>query len=307
MKTLHAFLSKNYWKYLFSPLRALQSLLSAFGALWLIVEVSSFFSNEWAINIKSYWYIFFIIGIVCAVWQSRPILTIQQRLRGRDVIIEICIGDFFDCGGDYIISSNSSFDTDIHNCLITLKSIQGQFTQKFYKNTTHLDSDIAKALECACCIEENYDKKGKNNIYEIGTVARLSIDKRNIYFLAIANMSNSGTASTTYENLQNSLAKLWDYIGEHGDISPLVTSVLGTGLARLEMPREEIIKEIIKSFIAANSSKRFTERLTIVIHPSDYSKYDINIKELNEFLKLQCRYAHFKSNKEPGGGVGLAC
>lgn len=69
----------------------------------------------------------------------------------------------------------------------------------------------------------------------------------------------------------------------------IVIPVLGSGFSKVEVPRE-IIKEIIKSFTAASLSKKFTEKLTIVIHPEDYINFDMNISEIHEFLKYQCKY-----------------
>jgi hypothetical protein len=70
-------------------------------------------------------------------------------------------------------------------------------------------------------------------------------------------MSTHGRAKTTMNELRISLAKLWTYIAERGDVEPLVMPVLGSGYGRLTEKREQIIQEVILSFVAACAEKRF--------------------------------------------------
>ena len=123
--------------------------------------------------------------------------------------------------------------------------------------------------------------------------------------IAIASLNEHGVASSSFENIKVSLSCVWTYIANRGGINPIVIPILGSGFSRIEAPRDQIIKEIIKSFIAACSTKRFTEKLTIVIHPEDFRKYDLNLNELNEFLTYQCKFTEFKNQTESGSGIGI--
>ena len=59
--------------------------------------------------------------------------------------------------------------------------------------------------------------------------------------------------------------------------------VLGSGFSRLPETREEIIREIVKSFVAACSSSRPTEGLTIVMPYGDFYNHGVNPEELERF------------------------
>jgi hypothetical protein len=71
-------------------------------------------------------------------------------------------------------------------------------------------------------------------------------------------------------------------------MEPLLCPVLGTGFGRVKATREIIIKEIVRSFLAANQAGKLTEKLTIVISPRDFQKSQINIERLGHFLDDVC-------------------
>jgi hypothetical protein len=303
------YFSKNYWgPYLSKKLLLVKSFFTALGVGWLIIEFISFFSSDLSNQIKGNWLfliLFFILLIVWSLFDNRPTLSVHQRLIGRDVNIEICIGDIFDFNGAYVVGSNTTFDTELGNGLISGKSIQGQFTEKYYGDVKHLDVDLDDALRSERYTEITSEKRGKKKEYGIGTVAKVENKAVEAYFLAIASLNQHGVASSSFENIQVSLSCVWNYIANRGGINPLVIPILGSGFSRIEVPRDQIIKEIIRSFVAACATKRFTEKLTIVIHPDDFRKYNLDLAELNEFLTYQCKYTEFKNQTDSGRGTGI--
>lgn len=54
--------------------------------------------------------------------------------------------------------------------------------------------------------------------------------------------------------------------------------------------------EIITSFIAASTEKKFCEKLTIIISKDDYREHDIDLEKLGAYLKLYCRQVHLKTH-----------
>ena len=53
-----------------------------------------------------------------------------------------------------------------------------------------------------------------------------------------------------------------------------------------------MIIEIITSFIAACTEKKFCEKLTIIISENDYRQHDVNLEELGNYLRLYARQVH---------------
>jgi hypothetical protein len=303
----------NFWEIIFSLKfylktisgKLILSILSSFGALWLIIEIGTYFLEEASpiiVGIKEHWLIFLFIGLFIAIILSKPKFTIGGRLNNRDISIEVTIGDLFKQKGALVISSNTTFDTHISKELISEKSIQGQFTKLFYYgNETQLDNDISLALQDIQSEILIGKRIGKNKKYPIGTTVRLNPRNQTVYMLAIANINEYGTASALYEDFKLALAYLWLFIGSRGLRENIVIPVVGTGFARLLQTREEIIREIIKSFIAACSESTFCDKLTIVIHPSDYEKHKINLDELEKYIIHLCKYTLFSNNFDKNG------
>jgi len=79
--------------------------------------------------------------------------------------------------------------------------------------------------------------------------------------------------------------------------------VLGTGFGRLRQTREEVVREIIKAFVAACSEMTFADKLTIVISPQDMLKNNISLEELGLFLRHECTYACFSTDAQAQTGT----
>lgn len=276
-------------------LKALSAVLSSFGALWLSVQITTFFFQQTPIPniIRGYWLVFAILGLSIAVFLCRPQLTVACKLKERDVTIEIAIGDLFSTPGALIIGTNTTFDTLISRNLISEKSIQGLFTRQYYGDAMQMDAEIARGLESIEYKTLEGKRNGKSNKYPMGTVVRLSPKERTAYLVAIADLNEHGVASSSFDSLKESLAKLWVFIGNRGLKEQLAMPVLGTGFSRLPQPREEIVREIIKSFVAACSEISFCDKLTIVLSPYDVAEHQIMIQDLGSYLNHICRYTTF--------------
>ncbi len=279
-------------------IKGMSAILSAFGALWLCVEISEKFLK--ITTVSDYWLAFFLIGFGIAVYICRPLNQVVAKLKNRDINIEIVIGNLFNLDGDFIIGSNSTFDTKISPDLISEQSIQGQFTTRYYGTDTanycRLDDELDTALKTEKYEELNGERKGKKKRYSLGTIVKLFPKNRIGYFVAIADLNEHGTASGDFNQLKDIFAKIWLFIGERGTKNVLIIPVLGSGFTRLNVSREEIIREIIKSFIAACSEKTFTDKLTIVLSEKDVSKYEIDLDVLGRYLNHICTYTEFSTN-----------
>ncbi|MBM3298392.1 MAG: hypothetical protein FJY85_00380 [Deltaproteobacteria bacterium] len=301
-------LSPVRWRQNLSIKKFAQHLLSSFGVLWLLAEMVSFFSQEAKDWLTSYWWLFLLLGAASAVYSSRPRSSFSYKLSGRDVVIEVLVADAFRVPGALVVPTNTTFDTDLEGRISRAPSIQGRFLRDYYdSNLEHLDLDIEKQLEL-----ERYaysdtadDKPGKRRRYEIGTVIRLQKQGRLFYLLALTHISPEGRAHGTEEDLGIALAKLWYYLGERGDKCDIVIPVIGTGHARLPIGREEVVRDITRSFIASCSSRTPCNKLTIAMYPPDVARYGIDLCDLDVFLEYSCRYAQFDTGTDQTIGKAI--
>lgn len=284
--------------------RAAAAVLSSFGALWLFVEIAAFFFQTTQIPqwLRDHWWLFAIIGAAAAIIRCRPTTAVAHKLNGRDVTVEIAIGDVFSFQGALIVGSNTTFDTRISATLIAETSIQGVFTRRYFADEAKLDVEIAAGLEVGKAQRLPGNRQGKSDRYPIGTVVRLNPKGRTAYFVAIADINEHGVAEGSFEKLRVSLAELWVYVGSRGLKEHLVMPVLGTGFSRLPQTREQVVREIVKSFVAACSERVFADRLTIVLSPRDVAEHNMSLDELGAFLGHVCFYTEFSSGAQ--GVVG---
>jgi Domain of unknown function (DUF6430) len=247
-----------------------------------------------------------VFALVIACVTLIPKIRVSSKIKQRDMTISIEIGDVFDTSDVLVIGTNRTFDTSLENELISLRSIQGQFTKLYYSSVTHLDAELDAQLRNESFEQLNQSDKsiGKLKCYEYGTVARVNSSKRTTYFLAMVTMNTHGVATCSIEDLRASLSGLWQHISEKGGGLPnLRIPVLGTGFGKLIHPRQSVIKEILRSLVAASSSDRFCDQCSIVISVSDYLNHQIDLDELGDFLKYLTTYTEFRSTQELGGGV----
>ena len=231
------------WRY-FSKSQILTAILAAFGVLWLVVEVGSFFSQSFSQGVKPLWWAFLLIGITAGLVFARPRLLASARIQGTDSHIEVRVCDMFSQKGDLIISSNTTFDTTIEDGTISARSSQGQYTIKFCNSVEQLDRDLDAALAGIPSIPRNKNDKpyGKLNEYEIGTVASVDCGGRRAYFVALAVFNSYRVASATRQDIWDSLPRIWEYIRTRGEFGPLCCPVLGSGRSRVNATRDELVR-----------------------------------------------------------------
>jgi len=241
-------------------------------------------------------------------WERRPILSVSEKIAGRDIELEVKIGNLFQEKGAKIISLNTIFDTDVDNGIIAEDSLQGQFTRKFYKSVQDFDKDLDAQLSDHHVTEDVHSKKrGKTKRYELGTVIQVRPGGQLFYLVAIANLNDQGVAQSSFDNLKFCLRKTWKYISECGETDPIVIPLTGSGRARLTTKRITIAQEIIRSFVEGCASKKCCEKFTVVISPDDYRKHDLNLYELREFLKFVCKYEDLERLKQIAQMQGEQC
>lgn len=273
-----------------------EALFSSFGVMWMSVSVIDYFAkaSRLALFIHGNWRLFLVLGAASTLWRCRPQPAVSLKLKNRDVTITLAIGDVFSFDGAIVIGSNTTFD--ISSQVISEKSIQGQFTQKYYVGENQLDAEIEAQIRNLQCEELEGERLGKCKRYAIGSVVKLRPKERTGYLLALTDINEHGVSRGTFDNLKQALAELWVFIGDRGSKEALVMPILGSGFTRLPQRREEIAQEIIKSFIAACAEKTFCEDLTIVFRDNDVLDKQIDFDALCDYLKHVCLYTEFSGS-----------
>lgn len=282
---LDAIKTLSYWRYALFSGEAIAKFLSAIGVLYLLVDVADAFKVYTKDKYSHYGLFFLVIpAIIFVMFTRRPVSRVTYKVPKKDYSFEVKIGDLFKEPGEVIISSNTTFDTDMSTGLIATSSLQGQVATRFFNGqTVEIDRQIEASLARETFII-NEDRPGKKKQYPLGTVARVSAHGKNFYFVAMSHMNADGTAYSDVRMMDEALESLWDNIArkaEHGDI---IMPLMGTGRGRVPLPRKKVIERIAQSFAYASQDKTFSNKLTIMVRPEDASKFSLNLFQVRDYL-----------------------
>lgn len=275
----------SYWRYAIFSTEAAAKLLAAVGSLYLFVELMDTFKIYKKDEYHSYGiFVILAFAIVFVLTTRRPVMRVKFKVPKKDLTFVVMIGDIFEVPGEIVISSNSTFDTDLASGLIAANSLQGQFTLKVFNGqTAEIDRQIEKSLagEAYKVVET---RPGKKKEYPIGTVARIDAGGRSYYLLAMAHMEAGGNAFSNGRILDEALEGLWRNMAAKGERGDIVMPLIGTGRGRVAIPRKKIVEKIVQSFADGSQNIIFSNKLTIACRPEDASKFSINLFQIKDYL-----------------------
>lgn len=276
----------SYWRYALFSGEAMAKMLAVIGSLYLFIEILDTFKIYRKDEYHSYGIIVIIcVAIIYTLATRRPVNRVKYKVPKKDLTFEVVVGDIFALPGEIIISSNSTFDTDMASGLISTNSLQGQMAlQVFNGQTAEIDRQIDASL-ANDPFEINETRPGKKKEYPIGTVARIDAGGRRFYLVAMSHMQPSGNAYSNLRILDEALEGLWKGMAAKGELGDVVIPLLGTGRGRISIPRMKIIERIAQSFADATQDATFSNKITIVARPEDAAKFSLNLFQVRDYLR----------------------
>lgn len=281
------------------------TFLSMLGVLLTIAECIQWMFNSNIIYEWMHKYVLWIIvgfGLVSFLI-NKVRLKYEYLLKGSDIKLTLQVADVLNNKGAVVIPTNTTFDTLMEDEFISVNSVQGQFQKNYFEHNLHtLDDLLEKGLQDIHY--ETVDRVGtKKKRYPLGTISKVSFNDVHYYFVAIADINEYGKPiNTSFQNIQIALECLWNQLEIRGHIENLAIPLIGTGKAGIkDATREKVIKEIIFSFVASSQERKITERLLICVHPLDLEQKDLNLKELDEYMRYMCKYRYVFTNTRTEG------
>ena len=282
---LKSILTFSFWRYALLSWEALVKLFAIVGVQYALMDMADFFSIYTKDRYSHYAVLAMVaIAVLCVIITRRPITRFYYKVPSKDFGVEVRIGDLFDGGNDVIVSTNTTFDTDMASGLIDTDSIQGQVATKFFNaNTAEIDNQLK--LELASIQgTSRADAPGKKIEYPIGTVARVKSHSRIFYFVAMSRLNAQGNAHSSPRDIEDALEATWTFVRTSGSLKDLSVPVLGTGRGRTGIPRKKMVERIAQSFVDGSKDKVFSNRLSIVIRPQDAENFVVNLYQIRDYL-----------------------
>lgn len=225
-----------------------------------------------------------LAALLVVVFTRRPVGRVSYRAAGKDYRIDVKIADLFAEPGDLVISSNTTFDTDIASGLINVDSVQGQLSVRLFDgNTAEIDRQLTESLK-GVAHRMRKNAPGKEREYPIGTVAPVRIPGRTFYFVAMSRLNDQGTAQSSVRDIEEALEKLWAFVATSGELRDVAIPLMGTGRGRVPLPRKKMVERIAQSFADASREKVFSNRLAVIVRPADAENFGLNLFEVRDYL-----------------------
>ena len=277
--------TRAYWRYALFSGEAIGKFFAVMGILYLCVDLADAFNIYKKDQYRYYGLIILVVLALTYVLSTRrPLSRVSYKIPQKDFAVEVLIGDLFKIPGEVIISTSSTFDTDMSSGLIAVTSLQGQLATNYFNGQT---TEIDRQIEVSLSREQftiNNNRPGKKKEYPIGTVARVSAHSKNFYLVAMSHMDENGNASSDLKMIDEALEKLWVNLASKAEIGDIVMPLMGTGRGRVAYPRKKMIERIAQSFTDACNQRAFSNKLIIVVRPEDASKFSLNLFQVRDYL-----------------------
>lgn len=279
------------------------NFLSSLSVIWLPTEFTLTFVKafEKAVHFKIWYFAAsVVIALFWAIYKSWPRHSFTCKVKNRDVNITLKVGDVFKDEGYIVVPINDKFNSHLNGNVLKLKSVQSRLIKDFFhSDPALLTTKIQQQLQQPIYDSYKYADLDGSTRYQMGTIACVEIDDR-IFFLVVnskVRQDNDSRVFSTRDDLDNTLANLWMFASSNCHRGNIAMPVIGTGNARSPVPRDQVVKEVIKSFLASCSEGNYCNRLTIYIYPDDFADNKIDFDELCEFITYQCKYTEFDMNR----------
>lgn len=274
-----------YWRYALFSGEAIGKFFAVVGILYLCVDLGDAFNIYKKDQYRYYGLIILVVlALMYVLSTRRPLSRVSYKIPEKDFAVEVLIGDLFNIPGEVIISTSSTFDTEMSLGLIAVTSLQGQLATNYFNGQT---AEIDRQIEMSLSRDQftiNDKRPGKKKEYPIGTVARVSAHSKNFYLVAMSHMDENGNASSDLKMIDEALEKLWMNLASKAEIGDIVMPLMGTGRGRVAYPRKKMIERIAQSFTDACRQRAFSNKLIIVVRPEDASKFSLNLFQVRDYL-----------------------
>ena len=252
--------------------------LGFFGAVWLVIESTSYFSS----GMKQFaegnvWFLLAVIfgasvGVLLRAWEPH---SVTVTLPTTSTAITVRFDDFFsDRNAHLAVAVNDGFDGELGQT-IAPHSLHGQFIQKFH-------SSNHRTFEAACdgMLEKSLGQpSGRRNrklSYPIGTTIALPLEGRKAFLFALAATdAQSLKARADIPMMWNALGQLWKCVRVHSNGRVVRLPLVGGGQSGVGIEPHHLLRLIMLSILVATREAEISKRIEIVVHPDLFDKIDL--------------------------------
>lgn len=257
--------NKYVWRQYFELLGKIGTIL---GIASIFVSIQDSCKIFYGFIIFIFLIILLVLIILKANYKSRLVLIINSKK------VNIYFGDIFETNGLKLIPFNEYFDTLVDDLIISKKSLNGKFIEKFYSDVTQLDSYISEALKLKSHELNSNRSKGKKEKYALGT----TIEIEHEYLLsAFTHFDERNRAFLDKGEYLQYLNNMWDEVNVIYASRNINIPLIGSGITRVgaSMTLQDYLEQILFSIKFSNIKMDHTSCINIILNES--IKDEINL------------------------------
>lgn len=241
--------------------------------------------DEYKVCLRYFGFITFglLIIIYVIIWYRANNLTnINIDIDGSTVNIKC--GDLFSESGLKTIPFNEYFDTIVDDKIISNKSLNGIFINRFFKNKVNeLDNFIVHNSDNSDIIESNSTRRqhGKSIKFKLSTVFVYD----DFIITAFTKFDEFNRATLTMPEYIEFLINFWDRVNRIYAQKSVSVPIFGSGITRIKehknIGEEDLLKIMLWTFRLSEMKFKYPAKLTIVIHEDSIKKINLfNLKSI---------------------------
>jgi hypothetical protein len=263
--------------------RTALSIVATYGLLWSLIEpFNGLMPSDRQFEGAGKYAALIALALAGGLYWLFPKTRIKLSLHLADSTVEVLFGDLFKETGQKVIPVNDCFDSQLGK-IVAPNSLHGLLISKeFHGVSKDFDDAVAVALGLAKGKSVTRPDGGKPARYPIGTTAHLQWKGSEYYLVAVAQTDRTTSiASASVAEFWQALEGLWMSARVHANNGDVVVPLLGSGLARVGLPQDQLLYFLISSFVAETKRQKVTRHLKIVLHESVFEHVDLSEFERN--------------------------
>ncbi|WP_338647901.1 macro domain-containing protein [Flavobacterium sp. KS-LB2] len=264
----------KFWIY-FSAISGILSFILLFN---IVPE-----ENKECLKYFGYLSFFILIIIYLIIWyRANKLTNINIDIDGSNVNIKC--GDLFSEDGLKTIAFNEYFDTIVDDKIISNKSLNGIFINKYFSGKIkELDDFIVEKSDELDVINNQVNRRlgGKTVQFKLSTI--FVYDE--FILTAFSKFDEHNKATLTMSEYIEFLINFWDRVNRVYAQKTVSVPVFGSGITRIKEHKnisdEDLLKIMLWTFKLSEMKFKHPAKLTIVIHKDKISQINLfNIKSI---------------------------
>ncbi len=267
--------------------KLMRQYYDALGTAGLVASIAILFADPSAgapVYIGIVALVLFVIACVMLWIRANTIKGISLSVGNSE--IEVKFGDLFAEDGLKVIAFNEYFDTLVDDVIISKRSMNGQFIEKFVKDIHDLDSEMEKYQRLReRIVGTNPERQsGKLTKYKIG-----SLFPYGEYLLtAFSKFDKDNRAYLYMKDYLGFLIEFWNEIDVVYAGRTVAIPLMGSGITRFkdyeDISEQELVELIVISFKLSRVKFQYPSKAKLIIGWDKKNK--INLFKLTDICKV---------------------